>query len=137
MGYISVGKLAVASDLYEFVNQELLAGLSLSAEDFWAGFDKAVHELAPKGAALLAKRDDLQKQIDDYHIAHRDAGFDADNYQAFLKDIGYLVPEGPMGPMIHCLLYSTGTTLPTCVAKKAQPHPILCCASRVYLLVHF
>ena len=95
MGYISVGKLAVAADLYEFVNQELLAGLSLSPDDFWAGFDKAVHELAPKNASLLAKRDSLQSQIDDYHIAHRDAGFEAAHYEAFLKEIGYLVPEGP------------------------------------------
>ena len=95
MGYISVGKLAVAADLYEFVNQELLSGLSISADDFWAGFDKAAHELAPKNASLLAKREDLQTQIDNYHKAHLNAGFDNAHYQAFLKEIGYLVPEGP------------------------------------------
>ena len=95
MGYISVGKLAVAKDLYEFVNQELLSGLLISADDFWAGFDKAAHELAPKNASLLAKREDLQTQIDNYHKAHRNAGFDNAHYQAFLKEIGYLVPEGP------------------------------------------
>ena len=95
MGYISVGKLAIAADLYEFVNQELLSGLTISSDDFWAGFDKAVHELAPKNKALLEKRETLQKQIDDYHIAHRETGFDSDHYQNFLKEIGYLVPEGP------------------------------------------
>ena len=95
MGYISVGKLAVAADLYEFVNQELLSGLLISADDFWAGFDKAAHELAPKNASLLAKREDLQTQIDNYHKAHRNAGFENAHYQAFLKEIGYLVPEGP------------------------------------------
>ena len=95
MGYISVGKLAVAADLYEFVNQELLSGLLISADDFWAGFDKAAHELAPKNAYLLAKREDLQTQIDNYHKAHRNAGFENAHYQAFLKEIGYLVPEGP------------------------------------------
>ena len=95
MGYISVGRLSIAADLYDFVNQDLLEGLPLSSEAFWAGFDEAVHELAPKNKALLAIRDDMQSQIDAYLIANRETGLDADAYQAFLKEIGYIVPEGP------------------------------------------
>ena len=95
MGYISVGNLAVSADLYEFVNQELLAGTSVSTTHFWQGFDEAVHHLAPKNKALLDKRADLQAQIDAYLIAHRDEGLDESAYQAFLKDIGYIVDEGP------------------------------------------
>lgn len=94
MGYLSIGNLSIAADLHRFVNEELLAGTSLSAEAFWAGFDEAVHALAPRNKALLAKRADLQKQIDDYLVAHRDAGIDAQAYQDFLKDIGYIVEEG-------------------------------------------
>ena len=94
MGYISVGKLSVAADLHKFVETELLAGLPIAAADFWAGFDEAVHKLAPKNKALLAHRDALQSQIDAYLIANRDKGIDDDAYHAFLKEIGYIVPEG-------------------------------------------
>ena len=94
MGYISVGKLSVAADLHKFVETELLAGLPIAAADFWAGFDEAVHKLAPKNKALLAHRDALQSQIDAYLIANRDKGINDDAYQAFLKEIGYIVPEG-------------------------------------------
>ena len=48
MGYISVGRLSIAADLYDFVNQDLLEGLPLSSDAFWAGFDEAVHDLAPE-----------------------------------------------------------------------------------------
>ncbi|MGC6516920.1 MAG: malate synthase G [Candidatus Puniceispirillaceae bacterium] len=95
MGYIAVGNLAVAADLHEFVNNSLLAGTSLSADQFWSGFDEAVHRLAPKNRDLLEKRDMLQKKIDEYLIAHKDSDFDQEAYQAFLRDIGYLVEEGP------------------------------------------
>ena len=95
MGYISVGNLAVAADLHEFVNNQLLAGTSLSQDAFWAGFDEAVHALAPRNQELLEKRASLQKQIDTYLIAHRDGGIDQQAYQDFLKEIGYIVEEGP------------------------------------------
>lgn len=95
MGYISVGNLAVSADLYEFVNQELLAGTSVSTTHFWQGFDEAVHQLALKNKALLDKRADLQAQIDAFLIANREEGLDESAYQAFLKDIGYIVDEGP------------------------------------------
>ena len=95
MGYIAVGNLAVAADLHEFVNNSLLAGTSLSADQFWHGFDEAVHKLAPKNRALLEKRELLQTKIDDYLIAHKEGGIDQAAYQAFLSEIGYLVEEGP------------------------------------------
>lgn len=95
MGYISVGKLAIAADLHRFVEDKLLAGTGITATHFWAGFDEAVHSLAPRNKELLEKRASLQKQIDDYLIANRDAGIDSDAYQAFLKEIGYIVEEGP------------------------------------------
>ncbi|MDG1030186.1 MAG: malate synthase G, partial [Alphaproteobacteria bacterium] len=50
--------------------------------------------LAPRNADLLKKRDKLQAQIDEWLIAHRDNGIDADAYTSFLRDIGYLLSEG-------------------------------------------
>ena len=94
MGYLSLGNLSVSADLHRFVNEELLDGLAISADDFWAGFSSAAHQLAPKNKDLLAIRDDLQAKIDAWLVAHRDAGIDADAYQAFLKEIGYIVEEG-------------------------------------------
>ena len=94
MGYMSVGNLSIHADLLEFVNDQLLAGTSISSQDFWQGFDEAVHKLAPKNRALLAHRAELQSKIDNYLIENRDNGIDGDAYQAFLKEIGYIVEEG-------------------------------------------
>ena len=94
MGYMSVGNLSIHADLLEFVNDQLLAGTSISSQDFWQGFDEAVHKLAPKNRALLAHREELQAKIDNYLIENRDNGIDGDAYQAFLKEIGYIVEEG-------------------------------------------
>ena len=94
MGYMSVGNLSIHADLLEFVNDQLLASTSISSQDFWQGFDEAVHKLAPKNRALLAHRAELQAKIDNYLIENRDNGIDSDAYQAFLKEIGYIVEEG-------------------------------------------
>ena len=94
MGYMSVGNLSIHADLLEFVNDQLLAGTSISSQDFWQGFDEAVHKLAPKNRALLAHRAELQSKIDNYLVENRDNGIDGDAYQAFLKEIGYIVEEG-------------------------------------------
>ena len=84
--------LKVADDLLNFVNTEVLPATGINADTFWAGFAKSVAELAPESRALVAKRDDLQRQIDAWLIDHRGADFDAEAYTAFLMDIGYLVP---------------------------------------------
>ena len=94
MGYIAVGNLAVDAKLLTFVNEELLPASGLTEEAFWAGFEANLDQLVPKNRALLEKRETLQAQIDTWLKNHRDTGFEADAYQAFLKEIGYLVPEG-------------------------------------------
>ena len=95
MGYVAIGGLSVYQSLADFVQDELLHGLDITADTFWSGFEAAVNELAPQNRALLAKREALQAQIDSWHKSNRDSGFDAAAYQAFLKEIGYLVDEGP------------------------------------------
>jgi malate synthase len=86
--------LQVAAELAEFLEGSALPGSGVEAGAFWSAFSELLHGLAPKNAALLAKREDLQRQIDQWHIAHRDAPHDPDAYRAFIEEIGYLVPEG-------------------------------------------
>ena len=91
--HVQVGGLQVAKVLFDFVNNEAIPGTGLTADKFWAGADKVIHDLAPKNKALLAKRDDLQARIDAWHQSRTGQAHDAVAYKAFLQDIGYLLPE--------------------------------------------
>ncbi|BBH35852.1 MULTISPECIES: malate synthase G [Pseudomonas] len=91
--HVQVGGLKVAKVLFDFVNNEAIPGTGLTADAFWAGADKVIHDLAPKNQALLAKRDDFQARIDAWHQARAGQAHDAVAYKAFLQDIGYLLPE--------------------------------------------
>jgi len=90
---VQVGGLQVAKVLYDFVNDEALPGTGVSAEAFWEGAGKVFADLAPKNKALLAKRDDLQAQIDAWHRERAGKTLDGAEYKAFLQEIGYLLPE--------------------------------------------
>ena len=93
--YLNVNNLKISEDLLSFVNDELLNGLEISPEKFWAGFDKTVHELEPKNKELINIRDDLQKKIDHWHKKNKGKEIDLKEYKKFLKEIGYLKDEGP------------------------------------------
>ena len=95
MKYVSVNKLKISEDLLSFVNEELLKETDISSEKFWSGFDNAVHELAPKNKVLIEKRSQLQKKIDDWHIKNKGNELNFVKYKEFLKEIGYLIDEGP------------------------------------------
>ena len=90
---VQVGGLQVAKALYDFVNNEAIPGTGIAAEKFWAGAAAVIKDLAPKNRALLAKRDELQAQIDAWHQARQGQAHDAAAYKAFLQEIGYLLPE--------------------------------------------
>ncbi len=90
---VSVGNLRVAQVLYDFVNNEALPGTDIDPDSFWAGVDKVVTDLQPKNQDLLARRDQLQAQIDKYHRQHVIEPLDPEGYRAFLTEIGYLQPE--------------------------------------------
>ena len=89
-----VNGLQVATELYTFVNDEVLPGTGVSTDAFWSSFASIIHDLAPRNRELLAKRDQIQEQMDEWYRAHQD-GYDFAEYKAFLKEIGYLVEEGP------------------------------------------
>jgi malate synthase len=90
---VQVGGLQVAKALYDFVNNEAIPGTGIAADKFWAGAAAVIKDLAPKNRALLAKRDELQAQIDAWHQARKGQAHDAAAYKAFLQEIGYLLPE--------------------------------------------
>ncbi|HIQ33362.1 MULTISPECIES: malate synthase G [Acinetobacter] len=87
---IQQGKLAIAKELYDFIENEALPGSGLDSETYWKNFEQVVVDLSPKNKALLAKRDELQAKIDEWH---RNNKFELNAYKAFLKEIGYLEPE--------------------------------------------
>ena len=93
--YTKIHNLSVSNKLLNFVNEELLKDTNISSEKFWAGFDRVVHELAPKNKDLLKVREDLQKKIDDWHIANKGNEINLEEYKKFLKEIDYLKEVGP------------------------------------------
>ena len=90
---VQVGGLQVAKVLFDFVNNEAIPGTGIAADKFWEGAVAVIDELAPKNRALLAKRDQIQAQIDAWHQARAGQAHDAVAYKAFLEEIGYLLPE--------------------------------------------
>ena len=93
--YTKIHNLSVSNQLLNFINEELLKDTNISSEKFWEGFDKAVHELAPKNKELLKIREDLQKKIDNWHIANKGNEINLEEYKKFLKEIDYLKEVGP------------------------------------------
>jgi malate synthase len=89
--YVKVSKLQVATILYEFINSEALPGSGLNQEQFWSDFSELVHDLTPRNKELLARRDEIQNQINVWHCENKE--FDFGKYKSFLEEIGYLEPE--------------------------------------------
>ena len=87
--------LKVAQELADFIDTRALDGTGVSSDAFWNGFAGLVAEMTPRNRALLAKRDDIQTTIDAWHVARKGQSLDRTAYEAFLRDIGYLVEEGP------------------------------------------
>lgn len=91
--YLQVGSIKVSGVLHDFVVNEALPETNIDAACFFSGLEKIIQELAPRNAALLQRRAELQKQIDLWHRENR--YFDATRYESFLTAIGYLLPEEP------------------------------------------
>ena len=93
--YTKIYNLSVSNKLLNFINEELLKDTNISSEKFWTGFDKVVHELAPRNKELIQIREDLQKKIDAWHIKNKGNEINLEEYKNFLKEIGYLKEVGP------------------------------------------
>ena len=91
---VQKGGLQIAKVLYDLVANDIAPGTGLEPDDFWASFEKVVAELAPKNKALLEKRDEIQAKIDAWHLERKGQPHNADEYKAFLTELGYLLPEG-------------------------------------------
>jgi len=93
MTRVQTNGLQVAPVLHDFIEREALNGTGVSAEAFWKGLAGLVRDFAPRDRELLAVRDRIQAQIDEYHRARKGKPFDQAEYERFLRDIGYVLPE--------------------------------------------
>ena len=85
--------LTISNHLKDFLENEVLEGLDISTEHFWSSFEKIVNEFSLRNKALLQKRENIQSQIDNWHIERIDQDFSLEEYKTFLTDIGYITPR--------------------------------------------
>ncbi|MBT2792601.1 malate synthase G [Paraburkholderia strydomiana] len=121
------GGLQVAANLDQFVETEALPGTGIDSAAFWSGFDALVHELAPKNHALLAERDRLQTELDNWHRANRGPVRDLRAYRAFLEGIGYIVPA-------PASVKATTDQVDTEIAEQAGPQLVVPLSNQRYAL---
>ncbi|MHB1103327.1 MAG: malate synthase G [Devosia sp.] len=91
--YVEKSDLKVDALLVDFIENEALPGTKVSADKFWSGLARLAHDLMPKNRQLLAIRDRLQAQIDEWHRKYGPVASDPAGYEAFLREIGYLIAE--------------------------------------------
>jgi malate synthase len=87
--------LQIVQSFADFIEKEALPGTGVTADVFWQGLSDLAHDFGPKNRALLAHREELQSQIDVWHVARKGQPHNADQYSSFLREIGYLVAERP------------------------------------------
>jgi malate synthase len=121
------GALQVAANLDQFVETEALPGTGIDSAAFWSGFDALVHELAPKNRALLAERDRLQTELDNWHRANPGPVRDLHAYRAFLEGIGYIVP-------VPASVKATTADVDTEIAEQAGPQLVVPLSNQRYAL---
>ena len=89
-----IGALQVAAELREFIEKEALPGTGIEPDRLWSALDAILHDLVPSNRELLKKRNDLQTRIEAWYGDHRGRPIDLEECKTFLREIGYLLPEG-------------------------------------------
>ena len=87
--------LTISKHLQDLLENEVLDGLDITKEHFWSSFEKIINEFSPRNEALLEKREDIQTQIDNWHLEHKGKDLNYEEYKSFLTDIGYIAPRSP------------------------------------------
>jgi len=93
MSKVKKGNLSIDNVLVDFIEKEAIPETDINIDNFWKTFDAAVHELAPINKRLIDKRESIQKQIDDWHLANKGKEINKEEYFKFLKSINYIVEE--------------------------------------------
>ncbi len=93
MSLIEKNGLKINSEIFEFINNEVIPGTGIKSEDFWNKFEKVVHELSPINKSLIEKREIIQKKIDKWHKNEKGKDLNKKEYTEFLKSISYIVEE--------------------------------------------
>src|ERR1700712_3016015 len=119
--------LQVADVLARYVEDEALSGVGIESEAFWKGFDALVHDLAPKNRALLAERDRLQTELDQWHKANPGPVRDLKAYRGFLESIGYIVSSS-------AAVKATTENVDTEIANQAGPQLVVPLSNQRYAL---
>src|ERR1700712_1271299 len=119
--------LQVADVLARYVEDEALSGVGIESEAFWKGFDALVHDLAPKNRALLAERDRLQTELDQWHKANPGPVRDLKAYRGFLESIGYIVSSS-------VAVKATTENVDTEIATQAGPQLVVPLSNQRYAL---
>ena len=91
--YVTRAELRIAEQLVEFIESRALTGTGIAADSLWQGLADVLGRFVPQNRMLLSKRDEIQSKLDDWHRANPGPISDMAGYQAFLREIGYLVPE--------------------------------------------
>ncbi|MDB5835566.1 MAG: glcB, partial [Caballeronia sp.] len=119
--------LRVAAVLKKFVDEEALSGVGIESEAFWNGLSQLVHDLAPKNRSLLAERDRLQTELDQWHRKNPGPVRDLKAYRAFLEGIGYIVPAS-------AVVQATTQNVDTEIAEQAGPQLVVPLSNQRYAL---
>ena len=93
MSIIEKNGLRISSNLFNFINNEVIPGTDIQPNNFWNNFEKVVHALAPVNKDLIDKRESIQKKIDEWHVKNKDKDFNKKEYTEFLKSISYIIEE--------------------------------------------
>ena len=127
MSYVETNGIKVAKVLYDFIVKDALPGTGVSQDQFFAGMAEVIKDIAPKNRRLLKLRDKLQAQIDAWHRDRKGKAIKQAEYEAFLKEIGYLRPEPAEGKV-------TTKSVDPEIAKVAGPQLVVPCSNARYAL---